>query len=93
MSNTVSIAELKKTLSEYVAQSNYQKERYIITKRSKPVAALVNLEDLRAIEQQEEKGGLLQVIGKWEDFDEITNILNDLDYLRKEGGDGRRVSF
>ena len=93
MSNTVSIAEMKKNLSEYVAQSNYQKERYIITKRSKPVAALVNLEDLKAIEQKEEKGGLLQVIGKWEDFDEITNILNDLDYLRKEGGDGRNVSL
>lgn len=93
MSNTVSIAEMKKNLSEYVAQSNYQKKRYIITKRSKPVAALVNLEDLKAIEQKEEKGGLLQVIGKWEDFDEITNILNDLDYLRKEGGDGRNVSL
>jgi len=93
MNNTISIAEMKKNLSEYVASSNYQKERYIITKRNKPVAALVTLEDLQAIEQKEEKAGLFQVIGKWEDFDEITKILDDLNSIRKSGGGGRDVSL
>lgn len=43
----VSVAETKAHLSEYIARSAYGGERVIITRRDRPVAALVSLDDLR----------------------------------------------
>jgi len=40
----VSVAHAKSHLSELVAKSSFGHERFIITRRNKPVAALVSLE-------------------------------------------------
>lgn len=93
MSQTVSVAEMKSHLSEYIAKSTYKKERFIITKRNKQVAALVNIDDLLLIEQKEERLGLASLIGKWKNFDEIEKSLIDIPRLRKKGGAGRDVSL
>ena len=90
---TVSIVEAKSHFSEIVAQSVYNKERYIITKRNKPVAALVSIEDLTIIEQHQEKAGLSEIAGKWKNFNEVAKALTDLDGLRTMGGNGRDVSL
>ena len=90
---TVSIVEVKSHLSEIVAKSAYNKERYIITKRNKPVAALVSIEDLTILEQHHEKAGLAEIAAKWENFDEVAKALNDLSGHRTSGGDGRNVSL
>jgi hypothetical protein len=42
-------------------------------------------------EQKEE--GLASVMGKWEDFDELGDILADIPSMRENGGFGRDVSF
>ena len=89
----ISIAEAKSHISEIISKSAYNHERFIITRRNKPMAALVSLEDLRIIEQHEERQGLATVMGKWEGFDEIADVLNDLEGLRKNGGCGRDVSL
>ncbi len=89
----VSIVEVKSHLSEIVAKSAYNKERYIITKRNKPVAALVSIEDLTILEQHQEKAGLAEIVGKWKNFNEVAEALNDLSRLREAGGTGRDVSL
>ena len=89
----VSVAEAKSHISEFIAKSAYNNERFVITRRNKPVAALVSLDDLRIIEQYEERKGLADVIGKWEGFDEVVNALGNLTLLRKSGGCGRNVSL
>ena len=89
----VSIVEVKSRLSEIVAKSAYNQERYIITKRNKPVAALVSIEDLMILEQHQEKAGLAEIAGKWKNFDEVAEALNDLSGLRTSGGSGRDVSL
>ena len=91
--STVSIANAKSHLSELIAKSSYGHERFIITRRNKPVAALVSLEDLHIVEQHEEKQGLVTVAGKWSDFEEVASSLDDLQQLRQSGGAGRNVSL
>ena len=93
MESYIAIAEIKNHLSEYIAKSTYNHDRFIITKRNKPVAALVNLDDLRAIEQLEERKGLAAVVGKWRDIDELEEAIGDIRSLRKKGGKNRELSF
>lgn len=93
MSKTVSVAEMKSHLSEYISKSTYKNERFIITRRNKKVDALVNIDDLQLIEQEEERLGLASLIGKWKKFDEIEKYLKDVPSLRKRGGSGRDVSL
>lgn len=47
---TVSVANAKSRLSELLAKSAYGHERFVITRRNKPIAALVSLDDLRIVE-------------------------------------------
>lgn len=89
---TVSVAEAKSHLSELLAKSAYNNEKFIITRRNKPIAALVSLDDLRKIEQHEERKGLAELSGKWSDFEEVSEFLDDLESLRTDGGAGRDVS-
>ena len=85
------VAEMKSRLSEYIAESSYKHERFIITKRNKPVAALVSVDDLERIEQFEERNGLAAIIGKWTGFEEIEDTVNDLDGIRQKDGEFRDV--
>jgi prevent-host-death family protein len=93
MNKIISLAKIKTHFSDCVSRIIYNHERFIITKRNKPVAALVNIEDLQYIEQKEERQGLTSVADKWKDFDEIAEVLDDLTTIRKSGGSSRDVSF
>ncbi len=89
----VSVANAKSRLSELIAKSAYAHERFVITRRNKPVAALVSLEDLQIIEQHEERQGLASIAGKWKRFEEVAVSLENLHLLRQDGGKGRNVSL
>ncbi len=89
----VSIAEAKSHFSDLVARSAHGHERIIITRRNRPVAALVSLEDLTILEQHEERRGLATLVGQWPDFDELTKTIGDIKELRRRGGGGREVSL
>jgi prevent-host-death family protein len=89
----VSVAMAKSHLSELIAKSSFAHERFIITRRNKPVAALVSLEDLQIIEQYEERQGLASITGKWKGFEEVSENLEDIHQLRNDGGSGRNVSL
>jgi prevent-host-death family protein len=90
---TVSVAAAKSRLSELIAKSSYAKERFVITRRNKPVAALVSLEDLKLIEQNEERQGLASIAGKWKGFEEVGEQISDLSSLRKDSGTRQNVSL
>lgn len=89
----VSFAETKSHLSELIAKSAYAGERIVITKRNKPVAALVSLEDLRIIEQHEQCQGLAPIAGKWKDFEEVGERIEDLRQVRGDSGTRADVSL
>ena len=90
---TISVAEAKSHLSEIINKSAYNNEKFIITRRKKPVAALVSLDGLRIIEQHEERKGLAAISGKWRCFTEVVMSLGDIESLRNDAGTGRDVSF
>lgn len=90
----VSVAEAKAHLSELIVKSAHGHERFIITRRDKPVAALVSLDDLKIIEQHQERQGLATVVSAWPGFEEeVATALDDLSDLRHRGGTGRDVSL
>ena len=91
--NTVSVAETKAHISELIAKSQHSHERFIITRRNKPVAALVSIEDLKVLEQQQERQGLAAVAGQWAGFEEVEEGMGDSRSLRANGGQGRDVSL
>lgn len=90
---SVPVAKVKANLSEYVAKSAYSGFRIIITKRSKPVAALVSLIDLQELEQQHKRRGLSSVIGQWKNFEEIAGEIEEAIESRQLEGDERHVSL
>ncbi len=67
----VSVAHTRSHLSELIARSAHGHERFIITRRNKPVAALVSIDDLKIIEQHKEQAGLAEVAGMWPEFDDL----------------------
>ncbi len=87
---SVSIAEAKAHISDLIAKNRHTKERFIITRHSKPAAALVSVEDLQYLQQHEARQGLADIAGKWEGFDEVLEGMGDLGELRQQGGNGAR---
>ncbi len=92
MDFTISIAEIKSKFSEYISKTAYSNERYIITKRDKPIAALVNIDDLIKLKAYDEKEGLYAALSKWENFEEIQSFVQD-SYESRQNEQGRKVSF
>ena len=90
---SISVAKAKSHISELIAKNQYSDERFIITKRNKPVAALVSLDDLKILEQYTEKQGLVAIAGKWYGFDEVADAMGEIETLRANGGKGRDVSL
>lgn len=90
---TISIAEAKTHISELIAKSQHSKQRFLLTRRDKPVAALVSLEDLKWLEQREERQGLASIAGRWQDAEELGEILGDLATLRDINEGARDVSL
>lgn len=88
----VSIAEAKSHFSEYISKVAYAGEKYLITKRGKPLVALVPIQDFKNIKSGKEEKGLSEIIGKWKNFEEIEDNINKIYSSRKEDK-GRDVSF
>lgn len=67
----ISVAETKANLAAILSKCADNNARFLITRRNKPIAALVSVDDLEIIEQHQERLGLASVVGKWKGFEEI----------------------
>jgi prevent-host-death family protein len=95
MAKKVSAANAKAHFSELVASVAYGRERYIIERRGKPLAALVSLEDLAAL--QEAAGGprgAIALVGAWSEVEdrELDSLVSEV-YAERERDTGREVSL
>ena len=81
------VAEVKARLSEYVSLSASRGDRIVITRRGKPVAALVSLEDLRTLSQADKRKGLSELMGRWQDFTDIAGSVERIYQARRDDGD------
>ena len=96
MAKKVGVAEAKRDFSELMSRVALQKERYIIERRGKAVAALVNVEELKKIEALPEKNGkrgLLAAVGAWEDYPRLDQWIADLYSARRKSKDRRVRKF
>ena len=89
---TVSIAEAKSNFSEYVSRAAFMGERILLTKRGKPVAAIVSCNDFEKLKSIKKSEGLKSIIGKWKDFEDIKEHIED-SIKSREGNKNRDVSF
>lgn len=55
MSKAISLSEARTNLPELLNRVNYAKERFIVEKHGKPVAAVVPVADLAALESYEDE--------------------------------------
>jgi prevent-host-death family protein len=79
------VAEIKATLSEQIREAEHGRT-VLITRRGRPVAALVSaveLERLRRLRSAGPEGGLASVAGGWKDSDELADLLDSSARTRK----------
>jgi len=91
-SDKVSIAEAKSNFSEYISRTAFSNEKIIITKRGKPIAALVSIDDINKIYSKKETEGLIKAVGKWKNFDEIEPEIEKI-FKKRSEEKSRDVSF
>jgi len=78
MENNISVAAAKATFSECIRKVEAGNS-VIITRRGKPVAALVSPNDLEHLERLRKAGpesGLASIVGGWENSEELASILD-----------------
>jgi prevent-host-death family protein len=69
----VSATDARSKLSDLISQAQYSEERTILTRHDKPVAALVSMEDLKALR-------------KLEDATDVARARESIEDARKNGG-------
>lgn len=78
MARSVSIAEVRATLSECIRDVE-RGETVVITRRGRAVAGIVPVESLEVLARHREvkpKGGLASLAGGWDGSDELVSILD-----------------
>ncbi len=78
MAKSLSVAEVKATLSERVRDAE-NGQTVVITRHGRAVAALVPVEDLEHLARlraARPEGGLASLAGGWEESDELVRILD-----------------
>lgn len=83
MVKEINVAEAKRCFSEVMGRVVYGGDEYIITRRGKPMVAIVKPEylELSQSKKQKEKG-LIQIIGKFNDSQEFVEDLEKIYSLR-----------
>ena len=93
MADVLSVADAKKRLSELMSRVTYNRERFLIERRGKPMAALVSVEDLARLEKEPVPSrGLLAAVGAWADFEELDQVIGEIYRQRRQASD-RPVSL
>lgn len=95
MPKSMGVAEIKKQFSAVISEVSLKGERFIIERKGKPMAAMVNVKELERMMPSEARGkrkGLLAAIGAWEEFDDLEQMVMTVYAGRgkaKERGVGR----
>lgn len=67
--NAVTIASVRKNLAALIDEVQHRKERLIITRHDKPVAALVPVDDAALLDELEDRLDLVDALEAIEDYD------------------------
>lgn len=100
MAIKLNTAEIKAHLSELVNRVAFSRERLIVMRRGKPVAALISLEDLRRLETleastvhaDESQHPVMQAFGGWANWGNLDELVAEI-YAERNSATGREVQF
>ncbi len=99
MAEKLRVTEAKAHLSALMARVGYGRERFIIEKRGRPLAALVGVEDLERLEREEGGApsrplGAIALVGAWGEAEEgdLDAVLEEI-YAGRERDTGRPVDI
>lgn len=67
--DALSMATVRKDLAKLIGKVQYRKERMIITRHDKPVAALVPVDDAALLEELEDRLDLVEALEAIKDYD------------------------
>ena len=67
--DALSMAAVRKDLADLIGKVHYRKERMVITRHDKPVAALVPMDDVELLERLEDRLDILEALEAIEDYD------------------------
>ena len=99
--DVVGIAEMKRDISAIVNRVAFGRERLIVLRRGKPVAALVSVDDLRRLERLDSirAGGesenvhpIMRAFGGWANRTDLDELLTEI-YADREVATGREVTL
>ena len=93
MSNILGVGEAKQRFSELMSRVAYKRERFLIERHGRPMAALVSAEDLERLEHEPQAPrGLLAAVGAWADYEELDQVVESI-YRQREEAQDRRVDL
>lgn len=75
MSKAVSVAEAKRRFSDVLGAVRHRGERFVVERRGTPVAAIIPIDDLSALEGKQ-GGSVLALVGAFRDARELPSILD-----------------
>lgn len=94
-------AEAKARLSEFLGRVRHGRERIIISRRGKPVAAIISMDDLHRLENierendihtRETEHSIMRAFGGWVDRDDLDELVETI-YADREAALGREVDL
>ncbi|HET6568309.1 MAG TPA: type II toxin-antitoxin system Phd/YefM family antitoxin [Rhodothermales bacterium] len=81
---SISTGKARRAFSDVINRASYLKERVILTRHGKPVAAIVPIEDVEALEEAgNESGREFWVSGKRPTPEEVEHTLTELEALSR----------
>lgn len=88
LNEPLNVADAKKRLSELMSRVAFNKERFLIHRRGKPMAALVSADDLSHLEEQaQSRQGLLAAVGSCAGFDGFDLMVERIYNRRRQAVD------
>ena len=101
MTLTVDTSQVKAQFSEFIGRVTFGRERVLVLRRGKPVAALVSVEDLRRLEvadrthvttEKPVEHPIMKVYGRWAGPDDWDAMLEEI-YADRLASTGREIEL
>ena len=101
MTLTFDTSHVKTRLSELVGRVAYGRERVVVLRRGRPMAALVSVEDLRRLETLETAANnrgapsvhpIMRAFGGWADRTDLDELATEI-YAHRAAAAGREVNL
>jgi len=101
MTLSVDTSQMKAQLSEFIGRVAFGRERLLVLRHGKPVAALVSVEDLRRLEVTDQipataekpaEHPIMKVYGRWAGEDDWDAILEEI-YADRLAPTGREIEL